>query len=268
MEKPEREVRKASHWQQATMEIMRRNHSTRTLVMLNRSQVSTGRVSTPQSFDHCFFAPHIWVLFFAHIPFVVTQRQWRGSNNIPSFYNEPHRSHVLFVKSAPGTTFTSWSQHHILLRSESPSGKCAKLHTVSANSSRDHMPWSLYHWLFAPRIYGCYSSRTSRSWWIAHSTPHQRRGCNNIPSFLQRTAPIACSFCEGCTWLDLHTLVTAPLCWRVSLYKHINSVNLIHSDLGEGEDVTQSRGCLRHEAGSGFERWHCTICCPRLLRRI
>jgi len=25
----------------------------------------------------------------------------------PPFYNEPHRLHVLFVKSAPGTTFTS-----------------------------------------------------------------------------------------------------------------------------------------------------------------
>ena len=26
---------------------------------------------------------------------------------------------------------------------------------------------------------------------------HHRRGCNNIPSFLQRTAPIARSLCEG-----------------------------------------------------------------------
>jgi len=30
------------------------------------------------------------------------------------FYNEPHRSHVLFVKTAPGTTFTFWSQHHFV----------------------------------------------------------------------------------------------------------------------------------------------------------
>ena len=43
----------------------------------------------------------------------------------------------------------------------------------------------------------------------------QRRGCNNI-SFSQRTAPIARSFCEGCTWHDLHILVTAPFCcnWK------------------------------------------------------
>jgi len=30
-----------------------------------------------------------------------------------------------------------------LLRSESPSGKGAKLHTVAASNNRDHMPWSL-----------------------------------------------------------------------------------------------------------------------------
>ena len=30
-----------------------------------------------------------------------------------------------------------------VLRSQSPSGKCAKLHTVAASNNRDHMPWSL-----------------------------------------------------------------------------------------------------------------------------
>ena len=38
----------------------------------------------------------------------------------------------------------------------------------------------------------------------------------NIPSFLQRTTPIARSLCEGWTPHDLHILVTAPFCWRVS----------------------------------------------------
>jgi len=88
-----------------------------------------------------------------------------------------------------------------MLRSESPSGKCAKLHTVATSNNRDHTPWSLFAYaivtlnrsqvstgrdstpqalcycLFAPQ-YGCYSSCTSRSWWIAHSTQRQRRGCN------------------------------------------------------------------------------------------
>ena len=32
----------------------------------------------------------------------------------PSLYYEPYGSHVLVVKAAPGTTFTSWSQHHFV----------------------------------------------------------------------------------------------------------------------------------------------------------
>jgi len=72
----------------------------------------------------------------------------------------------------------------ILLRSESPSGKCAKLHAMAAASNnKDHMPLSLYYRLFVPHIYGCYSSRTSRSWWITHSTQCQPRGCNNMQQF-------------------------------------------------------------------------------------
>jgi len=33
----------------------------------------------------------------------------------PPFYNEPHRSHILFVKVSHSTTFTSWSQHHFVM---------------------------------------------------------------------------------------------------------------------------------------------------------
>jgi len=65
-----------------------------------------------------------------------------------------------------------------VLQSESANGNCTKLHTVAEGKNRDHMPWSLYSCLFAPHIYGCYSLRTSRSWWIAHSTQRQPRGCN------------------------------------------------------------------------------------------
>jgi len=67
----------------------------------------------------------------------------------------------------------------IVLWSESLSGKCAKLHTVAASNNRDHAPQSLYYCLFAPRIYGCDSSRTFRSRWIAYSTQRQRRVGNN-----------------------------------------------------------------------------------------
>jgi len=156
-----------------------------------------------------------------------------------------------------------------VLRSESPSGKCAKPHIEAASNNRDYMPQSLYYCLFAPHVYGCFSSCTSRSWRIAHSMQCQQRGCNNIPSFLQRTTPIARSFCEGCTWYDLHILVTAPLCWRVSLCKQAGSI-------GESDSLCPMKrwrcyltcGCLRHEAGRGFERWHCTIYCPQFLRHL
>ena len=98
-----------------------------------------------------------------------------------------------------------------MLRSEIPSGMCAKLRTVAASNNRNHPIRSFYYCLFAPHIYCC-SSGTSRSWWSTHSTQRHRRGGNNIPSFLQRTAPIARSLCEGWTRHDLHILVTAPFC--------------------------------------------------------
>ena len=40
----------------------------------------------------------------------------------------------------------------VLLRSEIPSGICAKLRTVAASNNRVHMPWSLYYCLFVPHI--------------------------------------------------------------------------------------------------------------------
>jgi len=40
----------------------------------------------------------------------------------------------------------------ILLRSEIPSGICAKLRSVAASNNRVHMPWSLCYCLLAPHI--------------------------------------------------------------------------------------------------------------------
>ena len=88
----------------------------------------------------------------------------------------------------------------------------AKFRTVAASNNRDHACNLSYYCLLTLHIWWCYSSRTSRSWWITQSTQHHRRGCNNIPSFLQRTTPIARSLCEGWTPHDLHILVTASFC--------------------------------------------------------
>jgi len=76
-------------WQQATIEIMRRNLS-----------------------YYCLLAHGVvGVLFFTHIT-QSTQRHWRGCNNIPSFLQRTTLIARSFLKAELGTTSTSWSQHH------------------------------------------------------------------------------------------------------------------------------------------------------------
>ena len=60
--------------------------------------------------------------------------------------------HLLFQRAKKRTfTFHNLTYDKVL-RSEIPSGMCAKLRTVAASSNRVHMPWSLYYCLFAPHI--------------------------------------------------------------------------------------------------------------------
>ena len=94
-----------------------------------------------------------------------------------------------------------------------PSGMCAKLHTVAASNHRDHAPQSHHYCLFAPRIYIVVLHAHSVRGEPRIPALRYRRGCNNIPSFLQQTALIACSFCEGWTRHYLHILVRAPFCY-------------------------------------------------------
>jgi len=100
----------------------------------------------------------------------------------------------------------------VLLRLEIASGICAKLRTVAASNNRVHMPWSLYYSLFAPHI--CMVLFFMHiSFVVNHTinaTPPER--LQQHPSFLQRTALIAHSLCEGWTPHNLHILVTAPFC--------------------------------------------------------
>jgi len=61
---------------------------------------------------------YMGVIFRAH-PIRGESHIQRNANRgvattFPPFYNEPHQSYILFVKSAIGTTFTSWSQHHFV----------------------------------------------------------------------------------------------------------------------------------------------------------
>ena len=74
-------------------------------------------------------------------------------------------------------SFTLWQQ--ATCHDHSSRMLVIPLNRSEASIDRVSAPQTLYNFLFAPRIYVCYSSRTSRSWWIAHSTQRQPRGCNS-----------------------------------------------------------------------------------------
>jgi len=69
---------------------------------------------------YCLLAPRIYI-FVLRVHLISgeshNQRNTTGevATTSPPFCNEPHRSHVLCVKAELGTTFTSWSQHHIVV---------------------------------------------------------------------------------------------------------------------------------------------------------
>ena len=96
------------------------------------------------------------VLFFRHIRFVVNNT----FNATPPERLQQHP--LLFTTNRTDRTFFAWrltlarpshpGHSTILLRSEIPSGICAKPRTVAASNNRVHMPWSLYYCLFAPHI--------------------------------------------------------------------------------------------------------------------
>ena len=157
-----------------------------------------------------------------------------------------------------------------LLRSESPSGMCAKLHTVAEATieimCRNHSiiacSWD---------INGCCSSRTSRSWWITHTTPTNGEvattslPCHNEP---HRSHVLFVKAAPGTTFTSWsqHHFCCMSHCLALQTCE-LNRWIWFNSFLRKSESVIQAHGCWRHEADRGFERWHCTIYCPRLLRR-
>jgi len=131
-------------WQQATIEFTCHDHSRCTLVVtFNGSQVNIGRASTPRSLYYCLFAPHICMaLFFTHIPFVV-------NHTITATPPERLQQHpLLFTANCTDRTFFVWRLNSarpshpghstILMRSEIPTGICAKLRPAAASNNRDH----------------------------------------------------------------------------------------------------------------------------------
>ena len=115
---------------------------------LHTVAASNNRDHMPWSLYYSLFVPHIymWVVLHTH--------PIRGESHIQRNANwEVATTSPLFTTNHANRTFFLWRLHltrpshpgysTILLRSESSSGKCAKLHTVAASNNRDHMPWSL-----------------------------------------------------------------------------------------------------------------------------
>jgi len=127
-------------------------------------------------------ATYIMVLFFTQILFVV-------NHTINATPPERLQQHPLFTTNRTDRILFVWRLHParpshpghstILLRSEIPSGMCAKLCTAATSNNRDHASQSLLLLLArATHIYFC-SSCTSHSWWITQSTQRHQRGCNS-----------------------------------------------------------------------------------------
>jgi len=100
----------------------------------------------------------------------------------------------------------------MLMRSEIPSGMCAKLRIVAASTNRVHLPWSLCCCLFAPHMYGV----------VLHAHPvrgesyNQRNTTGEVATtsspFYNEPHRSHVLLCEGWTPHDLQILATASCC--------------------------------------------------------
>ena len=73
---------------------------------------------------------------------------WEVATTSPPIHNEMHQSPVLYVKVAPDTTLSSWSQHHFVAIGK-PERQVRK--ASHCGSNRDQR--SLFHCLLAPFTY-------------------------------------------------------------------------------------------------------------------
>jgi len=146
--------------------------STATLaIMFNRSHVDIGWATTSQSLLPLLArATYIMVLFFTHIPFVVNHTinatPPERLKQHPFLFTTNHTDRTLFVWRLNSSRPPHPSHSTILLRSEIPSGMCAKLRTVAASNNRDHARNLSYYCLLTLHR-------------ITQSTQHHRRGCNS-----------------------------------------------------------------------------------------
>jgi len=93
---------------------------------------------------YCWFAPHIYIVVVLHAQPIRAESHIQCNANgevattIPPLNNERHQLHVPFVKVAPGTTFTSWSQHHFVATGKPKRKVRRALHCGSKQQQRSH----------------------------------------------------------------------------------------------------------------------------------
>jgi len=105
----------------------------------------------------------------------------------------------------------------LMLRSESPSGMCAKLRTVAASNNGDHMPQSPYYCSFAPHIYGVVLRTHSVRDEPCIQCNTSREVATTSPPFCNKPHWSHILFVKVFTQHDLCILVTAPfLLWSES----------------------------------------------------
>ena len=110
-------------------------------------------------YKHMFMSGHFRVLSIWKSHFQCNAN-WR-------FQQHPHLLHVLFVKVAPGTIYTSWSKHHFVVIAKAEQQVRKASHSCTKQKWRSHVVIILFLLVCATRV--C-SSCTSSSRWIAHST--------------------------------------------------------------------------------------------------
>ena len=170
-------------WPRETLPLLRSESPSGMCAKLRTVAASNNRDRAPQSLNYCLFAPHTYIVVLSAHPVCGESHIQRNASGevaatSPPFFNERHRSRVLCVKAELGTAFTSWWQHHFVSIGKPERHVRKASHCGSKQQYRSCTTITLLLLVHATFIYVCYCSRTSRSWLIAHSTQHHRRGCN------------------------------------------------------------------------------------------
>ena len=127
-------------------------------VKLRTVTASNNRDHATRSLYYCLFAPRTCIFVLRAHPVrgeSYNQRNTTGevATTSPPFFTTNRTDRTFFVWRLNSARPPHPGHSTILLRSEIPSGMCAKLRTVAASKNRVRMRWSLYYCLFAPHTY-------------------------------------------------------------------------------------------------------------------